>query len=340
MRLTSMVKSSGCAAKLNPADLEKTLKKLHPFSSENLIVGFETNDDALVYKVNDDLVMVSSLDFFPPMVDDPYTFGMIAAANSISDIYAMGATPSVAMNITCFPSCIPLDILKEILQGGIDKAKEAGVTIAGGHTIEDSTPKYGLSVTGFAHPNEILKNCSCSDGDLLVLTKPLGVGLINTAAKVDLATKASKKIAEESMMQLNKYAKECLAGLNIHSLTDITGFGLAGHSYEMAKSAQKTIEIYSSSLPIIPGAIELARQGIIPAGTYNNQNYLDGKYSYNGINQAIIDVIFDPQTSGGFLVSLPEKDAHTYLRRCEEFTQYASIVGKVVPKKDKDIIIR
>lgn len=340
MRLTNLVKTSGCAAKLNPCDLESTLNKLNNFSTEDLLVGFETNDDALVYKVNDDLVIVQSVDFFPPMVDDPYTFGMIAAANSISDIYAMGANPKIAMNVTCFPSCISLDIMREILQGGIDKAKEAGVTIAGGHTVEDSTPKYGLSVTGFAHPNEIYTNCTAKEGDLLVLTKPLGVGLINTAAKVDAASDLSIKIAIESMSTLNKYAKECLKDLNVNSITDVTGFSLAGHSYEMAKGADKTIEIYSDNLPIIDGAIELATAGFIPEGTYNNKNYLTNHFHSYINNEPLLDVIFDPQTSGGLLVSLPEMDAQKYVSRLLHHTPYVKIIGKVIRKKEKDIIIR
>lgn len=340
MRLTSLVKTSGCAAKLNPSDLETTLKKLNNFSSSDLLVGFETNDDALVYKVSDDLVLVQSVDFFPPMVDDPYTFGKIAAANSISDIYAMGATPKIAMNVTCFPSCISLDIMREILQGGIDKAKEAGVTIAGGHTVEDSTPKYGLSVTGFAHPNEIYTNCTAKEGDLLVITKPLGVGIVNTAAKVDSASEISVKIAIGSMSTLNKYAKECLKDLNVNSITDVTGFSLAGHSFEMAKGANKTIEIYSNSLPIIDGAVELARKGFIPEGTYNNKNYLNDHFTSYINDEALLDVIFDPQTSGGLLVSLPEMDAQKYVTRMLEYTPYVKIIGKVIRKKEKDIIIR
>lgn len=340
MKLTSLVKTSGCAAKLNPTALENTLKKLKPYLNENLIVGFETNDDALIYKISDNLVAVQSLDFFPPMVDDPYTFGMIAATNSISDIYAMGANPQIAMNITCFPSCIPLYILEAILQGGIDKAKEANVVIAGGHTVEDSIPKYGLSVTGFANPKDIIKNKGCKEGDLLVLTKPLGVGLVNTAAKVGLADPKSIKEAEKSMLQLNKYAKECLSGLDIHALTDVTGFGLAGHSYEMAKASNSTIEIYSSSLPIISNCLSIAKQGIIPEGTYNNKEYLKEYFTHDNIDAAILDVIFDPQTSGGFLVALSELEAQQYLRRCESFTNNARIVGKVIREKNKKIIVR
>lgn len=340
MRLTSLVKTSGCAAKLNPSDLEVTLKNLNNFKSENLIVGFDTNDDALVYKISDDLVAVQSLDFFPPMVDDPYTFGMIAAANSISDIYAMGAEPKVAMNIMCFPSCIDLNIMAAILQGGIDKAKEAGVTIAGGHTVEDPIPKYGLSVTGFAKPEQIYKNSTVKEGDILILTKPLGVGLINTGAKVDSVSESAKKIAEKSMMTLNKYAKECLKELNVNAITDVTGFSLAGHSYEMAVSADKTIEIYSKNLSIIPEAIEMAKQGIIPEGTYNNKNFLENKYISYINDENILDVIFDPQTSGGLLVSLPEMDAQKYLKRLQEHTPYARIVGKVIRKQEKNIILR
>ncbi len=340
MKLTSLVKTSGCAAKLNPSALEGTLNKLNNYTNTNLIVGFDTNDDALVYKINDDLVAVQSLDFFPPMVDDPYTFGQIAAANSISDIYAMGAEPKTAMNITCFPSCISLDIMREILQGGIDKANEAGVIIAGGHTVEDPIPKYGLSVTGFAHPSEIFTNSCAREGDLLILTKPLGVGLVNTAAKVDQATIESKKIAEYSMKQLNKFAKDCLKDLDVHSLTDVTGFSLAGHSYEMASASDKTIEIYSNNLCIIPGALEIAKSGMIPEGTYNNKEYLKGKYEEYINRDDMLDVIFDPQTSGGLLVSLSELDALKYLRRLEEYTPYARIVGKVINKNKSSIIIR
>lgn len=341
IRLTSMVKTSGCAAKLNPTDLENTLKDLHPWTTENLLVGFDTHDDALVYRINDRLVAVQSVDFFPPMVDDPYTFGMIAAANSISDIYAMGATPSIAMNVMCWPSCTDLSYMREILQGGIDKAKEAGVTIAGGHTVEDPIPKYGLCVTGFAHPDEIYTNSTAKEGDVLILTKPLGVGLINTGAKADQVKDEVKRLAEESMMTLNKYAKEALEGLTVNSITDVTGFSLAGHSLEMAQGAGRTIEIYTNNLPILPGARSLAKKGIIPEGTYNNKQYLEGHYAVQGdLPEDLLDVIFDPQTSGGLLVSLPEFQAQKYLRRAEEFTPYARIVGKVVKKGEKDIVLR
>lgn len=340
MKLTSLVKTSGCAAKLNPTDLENTLKHLHTFSDENLVVGFETNDDALVYKISDDLVAIQSVDFFPPMVDDPYTFGKIAAANSISDIYAMGGDPKVAMNVMCFPSCLPLDIMREILQGGIDKAKEAGVTIAGGHTVEDAIPKYGLSVTGFAHPDKIWTNATAKEGDVLIITKPIGVGLINTGVKVGQVSDTTRILAEDTMMTLNKYAKEALTELKVHSVTDITGFSLAGHSLEMAQGADRTIEIYTKNLPILPEAQELARKGIIPEGTYNNRQFLDGHYlSRNSLSDDLLDVIFDPQTSGGLLISLPELDAQKYLRRMQEFTSYAKIVGKVVKKQEKELIL-
>ncbi|MDO5695709.1 MAG: selenide, water dikinase SelD [Eubacteriales bacterium] len=341
MRLTSLVKTSGCAAKLNPSDLARTLEKLKTFPDDALMVGFDNSDDALVYRVRDDLVAVQSVDFFPPMVDDPYTFGMIAAANSVSDIYAMGAEPSIAMNVLCFPSCTDLDIMRAILQGGIDKAREAGVTVAGGHTVEDPIPKYGLCVTGFARPEEIFRNDTAREGDVLILTKPLGVGLINTGAKVDMVSETARKAAEASMMTLNKYAKEALRDLTIHAVTDVTGFSLAGHALEMARGADRTVEIYTDNLPILPEARVLAQQGIIPEGTYNNKKFLANDCLADGkIAEDLQDVVFDPQTSGGLLVSLPEADAQRYLRRCRDFTKDARIVGKVIRKGDRAIILR
>lgn len=341
MRLTSLVKTSGCAAKLNPTDLAQTLSKLHIFPDPKLLVGFEHSDDALVYQIRDDLVAVQSVDFFPPMVDDPYTFGMIAAANSISDIYAMGATPSIAMNVMAFPSCQQLDVMQAILQGGIDKAREAGVTIAGGHTVEDPIPKYGLCVTGFAHPDDIYRNDGAVEGDLLVLTKPLGVGLINTGAKVDLVKEETKRLAEASMMQLNRYAQEALAELTVHAITDVTGFSLAGHALEMAEGGNCSIELLSDAPSILPEARSLAKEGIIPEGTYNNRNFLRDKVTVIGtIAEDLLDVLYDPQTSGGLLVSLPEKDAQTYLRRLRDITTDARIVGKVTRFRQTPLIIR
>ncbi|SHI73316.1 selenophosphate synthase [Clostridium cavendishii DSM 21758] len=341
IRLTSLTKTSGCAAKIAPGVLHNALNSLPKFEDFNLLVGFDTNDDACVYKINDNTVIIQTVDFFPPMVDDPYTFGQIAAANALSDIYAMGGNPKLAMNLLCFPSCLDTSIMHDILAGGYDKVKEAGAVIAGGHTIADPIPKYGLSVSGFAHPNEILSNSNAKTGDILVLTKPLGTGIMNTAAKAELLSEAKIKEVISVMTTLNKYAKECVSGLEVHSCTDITGFSLIGHSYEMASGSNKTIEIFSDSVPVIDGAMEYAKMGIIPEGMYNNLDYLKDKFTLkSNIPQELQDVLIDPQTSGGLLLSIPEKNVKEFLTRIEDFTSYAKIIGQVLDKGEKPIIIK
>lgn len=341
IRLTTLTKTSGCAAKIGASTLEKALKTLPKFNDSNLLVGFDTSDDACVYKLNDSTVIIQTVDFFPPMVDDPYTFGQVAAANALSDIYAMGGTPSLAMNLLCFPSCLDPSIMHEILAGGYNKVAEAGAIIAGGHTIADATPKYGLSVSGFAHPSEILTNCNSKAGDVLVLTKPIGIGIMNTACKGNLLTEEKIKEVSNIMTALNKYAKESTLGLKINSCTDVTGFSLIGHSYEMAKGSNKTIEIFSNDVPIIDGALNYASMGIIPEGMYNNLEYLKGNFTYSDeIKQEMIDVLLDPQTSGGLLLSMSEKDALKYVSRMEEFTPHCRIIGQTKEKSDKFIEIR
>ncbi|ACD24854.1 MULTISPECIES: selenide, water dikinase SelD [Clostridium] len=341
IKLTSLTKNSGCAAKIGPGVLHSVLSSLPKFEDENLIVGFDTSDDACVYKINDDTVVIKTVDFFPPMVDDPYTFGQVAAANALSDVYAMGGNPSIAMNLICFPSCLDISIMREILAGGYDKVKEAGAVIAGGHTIADPTPKYGLCVSGFARPEEILSNSNAKTGDVIILTKPLGIGIMNTAAKAELIDENKIKEVTSIMSTLNKYAKECTLGLEIHSCTDVTGFGLIGHSYEMASGSKKTIEIFSESIPIIDGALDYAKMGIIPEGMYNNLDYLKDKFAVGAnISQELQDVLIDPQTSGGLLLSLPEKQAKEFLSRIENFTPYARIIGQVLDKGDKPIVIK
>lgn len=341
IKLTSLTKTSGCAAKIGPGILHEALSSLPKFEDPNLLVGFETNDDACVYKINDDTVAIQTVDFFPPMVDDPYTFGQIAAANALSDIYAMGGNPATTMNLLCFPSCLDISIMREILAGGYSKVKEAGAVVAGGHTIADPTPKYGLSVTGFAHPKEILSNSNAKTGDVLILTKPLGLGIMNTAAKAELLNEDKINEITAIMCTLNKYAKECMKGLEVHACTDITGFSLVGHSYEMAYGSNKTIEIFSDSVPVIKEALEYARMGIIPEGMYNNLEYLKDKFTLkSNISQEIQDILLDPQTSGGLLISLPEKNAKEYLSRIGEFAAYAKVIGQVTDKGQMDIIIR
>lgn len=341
IKLTTLTKTSGCAAKIGASTLEKALKTLPKFNDSNLLVGFDTSDDACVYKLNDSTVIIQTVDFFPPMVDDPYTFGQVAAANALSDIYAMGGTPNLAMNLLCFPSCLDPSIMHEILAGGYNKVAEAGAIIAGGHTIADATPKYGLSVSGFAHPSEILTNCNSKAGDVLVLTKPIGIGIMNTACKADLLTEEKIKEVSNIMTTLNKYAKESTFGLKINSCTDVTGFSLIGHSYEMAKGSNKTIEIFSNDVPIIDEALNYASMGIIPEGMYNNLEYLKGNFTHSDkIKQEMIDVLLDPQTSGGLLLSMSEKDALEYVSRMEEFTPHCRIIGQTKEKSDKFIEIR
>lgn len=341
IKLTGLTKTSGCAAKIGPGILHNILSNLPKFEDPNLLVGFGTSDDACVYRINDNTVAIQTVDFFPPMVDDPYTFGQIAAANALSDIYAMGGNPALAMNLLCFPSCLDISIMQDILAGGYDKVKEAGAVIAGGHTIADPTPKYGLSVSGFAHPSEILSNSNAKTGDVLILTKPIGIGIMNTAAKAELLSESKIKEITNIMTTLNKYAKECTAGLNVHSCTDITGFSLIGHSYEMASGSDKTIEIFSDSVPIVDEALEYAKMGIIPEGMYNNLEYLKDKFTLDSnIPQELQDALLDPQTSGGLLLSLPEKDAKEFLSRIEMFTPHARVIGQVVDKKNKAIAIK
>ena len=247
-------------------------------NDKNLIVGIDTSDDAAVYKLNDEMATIQTLDFFTPIVDDPYTFGQIAAANSLSDVYAMGGKPIVALNIVCFPNCLNMNILGEILRGGADKVLEAGAVIVGGHTVQDDEPKYGLSVTGIVHPDKVLKNYGSETGDILILTKPIGLGIINTAIKAKIASKEAYEKAVKVMAYLNKYAGEIITDYNITSCTDITGFSLIGHAYEMAEPSKKTFRIFKDAIPFIKEAKEYASMGLIPAGCYENKRYLEGKY--------------------------------------------------------------
>ena len=341
IKLTTLTKTSGCAAKIGPAVLDSVLKNLPKFEDSNLLVGFDKKDDACVYKVSEDKVVIQTVDFFPPMVDDPYIFGQIAATNALSDIYAMGGDPAVAMNLLCFPSCLDPSLMHDILSGGYSKVAEAGAVVAGGHTIADPTPKYGLCVTGFAHPKEILTNSNAKTGDVLVLTKPLGVGILNTATKADLLSSEKVKEVTNVMTTLNKYAKDSLKNLSVNSCTDVTGFSLIGHGYEMASGSNKTINIFSESLPIITDALEYAKMGIIPEGMYNNLEYLKNFFKVSSnITQEMTDLLLDPQTSGGLLLSMPEKDALEYVSRMELFNPWTKVIGEVTDKKDYSIIIK
>ena len=318
VRLTELVKTSGCAAKLPPGDLHRVIDSLPLQTCPNLVEGFETADDALVWKIDNDKVCVQTVDFFPPMVDDPYTFGQIAAANAISDIYAMGGEPAVALNLMCFPSCLPLDVMQKILLGGQDKAKEAGTVIAGGHTISDPTPKYGLCVTAFMDKESLWSNKGAYQGDAIVLTKALGVGIVNTAAKVDEAPQQSMNRAVESMTCLNRRARDIARRYTVHGATDVTGFGLSGHAGEVASASGLTLRIDTSNLPVIDGALELARFGFLPEGRYSNEEFIGDKVFFNpGIRLEMKDLCYDPQTSGGLLLFMPPEDAEAFVAEME-----------------------
>lgn len=304
-------------------------------------MGFDSSDDAAVYQVRDDLAIVQTVDFFPPIVDDPYTFGQIAATNSLSDVYAMGAEPATAMNLICFPTCLPLDIMGDILAGGYSKVQEAGAIVAGGHTIEDEEPKYGLCVTGFIHPKDVLTNAGCKEGDVLVLTKALGTGILSTAAKAQILDADSERHMVELMTTLNAGACKAMMAVGANACTDVTGFGLLGHSFEMASGSKKTIELYAKEMPIAPQALEMARMGIIPEGAYSNRTYLEEHMQIaDSVPLELSDVLVDPQTAGGLLISLPENRAGELLSRLEEVTGDARIVGKVLPFDGKELRVR
>ena len=311
-------------------------------------MGTETSDDAAVYRISDELAMIQTVDFFTPIVDDPYTFGQIAAANALSDVYAMGGVPRLALNIAAFPNCLDPGILGEILKGGADKVLEAGAVLAGGHTIQDEEPKYGLCVTGFVNPSSMWKNVGARTGDVLILTKPLGTGIISTAIKGELASEEEKAYAASVMATLNKYARDQVADLRIHACTDVTGFGLAGHSLEMAKGSEKTLCISLGSVPVVKGALEYASMGLIPAGAYRNREFTEEDCCFNwkmgerGLSHGDLpareDIMFDPQTSGGLLLSVAPEDADAALRRLSTLSVPCSVIGYVTDLQKKHLI--
>ncbi len=307
---------------------------------EHLMVGFDASDDAAVYKISDDVALIQTVDFFPPMVDSPRDFGRIAACNALSDVYAMGGVPRLAMNLLCIPSCLPLDAVGEILAGGADKVLEAGAVIAGGHSIEDTEPKYGLCVTGLARPEEILTNGGAKEGDLLVLTKPLGTGILTTAAKAELLSDSQYAAMIEVMTTLNKAACEAMLPLRPNACTDVTGFGLLGHVEEMARGAGLTARLTASAIPMIPGAQELAREGIIPAGAYRNRTYLEGKVFVSGdVPLETTDLLYDPQTAGGLVIAIPEARSKALLGRLIDAGVTAGVIGTMEKKKEATVTV-
>ena len=316
------------------------MQQLPNITDTNLLVGASSNDDAAVYKIKHDTAIVSTVDFFPPIVDDPFQFGEISAANSLSDIYAMGALPLIALNIVSFPDNLDISILGSILKGGASKSAEANVIIAGGHTVVDSEPKYGLSVTGIVTPGKEVTNIGAEVGDLLILTKPIGTGIITTAAKQDKAPKEIIENAVKIMLQLNKYASESMVKIGVNACTDITGFGLLGHINEMVSSNKVQFRIEKSKIPVIDGATELIRQGTIPGGTLRNLEYINPMIDWGtNIKQDEKVLLSDAQTSGGLLISIPASKSGLLLKDLKTKGIISAMIGEVIPKSTNHKII-
>lgn len=322
---------------MGPADLTQLFDTFSHDKNDKVLVGFDTSDDAGVYQISDELAMVQTLDLITPVVDDPFIFGQIAAANSLSDVYAMGGTPMTAMNIVCFDNVnLGLDVLKEILDGGKDKIKEAGCALVGGHTVEDVQMKYGLSVTGGIHPSKILRNNTAKEGEVLITSKAFGIGVLATAMKAGLASEQSAKKAIETMRQLNDKASKVALKYNASACTDITGFGLMGHLSEMAKGV--TMEIFGSSVPLLEGSMEYAKMGLICGGSYKNRNFLKPMLSYDGIDEDLAMIFFDAQTSGGLVFSVNEKDATAAINELIDMGyENAAVIGKCIQKEEKAV---
>lgn len=333
-------RGGGCTAKLGAGILSHMLEKLPAgHKDSNLLVGFDSKDDAAVYKITEDLAVVQTLDFFPPMVDDPYTFGQIAAANALSDIYAMGGEVKTALNIVCFPEQMDLNILGEIMRGGSEKVAEAGGQLVGGHSIADSDVKYGLSVMGLVDPRRIYTNNSAQVGDRLILTKKLGVGIVCTANRIGEASAEAMAEAVASMTMLNKYAAQILHGFDVHACTDITGFGFLGHLHEMLDGRLSAV-INASDILTIKNALEYADEFLLTAAGQKNRNHVEKYVEFTNVPFAMEEILFDPQTSGGLLAAVSGSDAEKALLQLQEAGLAASIVGEITEKNTREIYVK
>ncbi len=318
---------------MGPGDLDKALCDLPLISNPNVIRGMANLDDAGVYKLTDDLAIIQTIDFFTPIVDDPYTFGQIAVANALSDVYAMGGKPLTAMNIVCFPTkSLDISVLKDILRGGVDKMREAGVVLVGGHSIDDVELKYGLSVTGIVHPKQLVTNAGAEVGDKLILTKPLGTGIISTALKAGMVDEETIAKLTKCMVALNNKASELMQEAGVHACTDITGFGLLGHTVQLAQNSHVGINMQLTSIPSFPEAGEFAKQGLCPAGLHRNREFYSTAVKIaKELPDYMQDVLFDPQTSGGLLICLSPRGAELLLNRLRQVgVEDAAIIGEAV----------
>lgn len=330
VKLTKLANCAGCGAKVGAGTLSKLLEGIKVHTDPNLLVGFDKSDDASVYKISDELALVQTLDFFPPIADDAYTFGQIAATNALSDVYAMGGEPKLAMNIMAVPADMPPEVVHAMLKGGYDKVYEAGALITGGHSILDPEPKYGLSVTGFVHPDKLLTNSGAMPGDVLILTKPIGIGILTTAAKVDgLVEKSVMDWAYGLMTTLNKKARDIMVKYNVHSCTDVTGFGLLGHGLEMAQGSDTELHIDVEQIDLIEPSLEFARLGILPEGMYRNRKFAQEQVAEGNVELAKQDMLYDPQTSGGLMMAVAPQDADALLAELKGQVPSAQRIGSV-----------
>ena len=329
VKLTKLASCAGCGAKVGAGTLARLLDGFRTHTDPRLIVGYDKSDDASVYVLDENTALVQTTDFFPPIVDDPFLFGQIAAANALSDVYAMGGEPKLALNIMCLAPGMAKETVQDILRGGYDKAYEAGAIITGGHTIEGAEPLYGLAVSGFVHPKKVL-----------LLTKPLGVGIITTAAKAGLAEKALTERIYRQMAALNRAARDVMVKYPVHSCTDVTGFALLGHSFEMAQGSGVTVHIQTENVPFHKEAWAFADIGLVPSGAYRNRDYAEaGVRLTREIARPMQDILYDPQTSGGLLIALPEEDAAQCLDELRQSVPQAAAVGYVTEKMDAAIYL-
>ena len=329
IKLTKLAKCAGCGAKVGAGVLAQLLEGIKVHHDPNLLVGFDKSDDASVYKISDELALVQTVDFFPPIADDPYLFGQIAATNALSDIYAMGGEPKLCLNIMAIPENMPKEAVHQLLRGGYDKVYEAGALITGGHSILDDEPKYGLCVTGFVHPDRVLTNSGARPGDVLLLTKPIGIGVLTTAAKAEMLSAEGQALAERMMTTLNRSARDAMVKYNVHSCTDVTGFGLLGHTFEMAQGSDARITLNVGGIDLIPEAVELARMGILPAGMYRNRTFAEPGVDAGDVELCKQDLLYDPQTAGGLLIAVAAEDADALFEELKNTVPSAQRVGTV-----------
>jgi selenide,water dikinase len=333
-KLTARVKAGGCASKLSPKILDQVLATVPRWADENVLIGFDTADDAGVYRLTPELALVQTVDFFTPVVDDPETFGAIAAANALSDVYAMGGQPISSLSILAYPAKGDLDDLRQILKGGAEKMREAGCSILGGHSVADDEIKFGYAVTGTIHPARVKANAGALPGDALVFTKRIGTGVISTALKRGIAAEAYVAASIEQMTTLNRRACEAMLAFDVHGCTDVTGFGLMGHAREMALASNVTLEIAVDQVRYLPGAVEYARRGAVPGGLNNNREFAScAVESLRELTPEIEALLYDPQTSGGLLIALPEQDA----AGLERALTGAYRIGRVLPRQERAI---